>query len=153
MQVTKLKGDDHKVYQVWKGMMARCTNPKHKSYEYYGGKGVTVSDDWKDSRNFLRDMLPRPPAHQLERIDGEKGYSKENCVWATRLENMKNLKIYKSSTTGIAGVVIRENKKSFRATLKHDGKSVLHKTFSDFFEACCARKSAELLYIVPNRAK
>lgn len=155
MEVSKLTGDEKRVYWVWKGMNARCRNPKNKSYEYYGGRGITISEDWLIAENFLRDMLPRPAGHQLERVDNNKGYSKENCVWATRLSNMKNLRLYKVSTTGIAGVVRRSDAKAvvFRAMLRHDGRRVLQKDFRDFFEACCARKSAELIYVVPHLSK
>lgn len=78
-------------YRAWISMRSRCFNPKVKSYKDYGGRGITVSDRWKDSfPNFLADMGPRPLRHTLERTDNEKGYSAENCKWATWKENLNN---------------------------------------------------------------
>lgn len=73
-------------------MKMRCTSPKNISYKNYGGRGITVSDEWVDSfQNFINDMGKKPsPSHSIERLDNEKGYSKENCVWSTRTEQRKN---------------------------------------------------------------
>ena len=71
-------------------MIARCYNPKHEHYHYYGGRGITVCDEWRTFQNFLWDMGEAPVGKFLERKDNDKGYSKANCVWATRSENGRN---------------------------------------------------------------
>ena len=43
-------------YHTWAGMKARCNNPKHKTFRYYGGKGVSVCNKWNNFKNFLADM-------------------------------------------------------------------------------------------------
>jgi hypothetical protein len=82
------------LHGVWQAMIQRCTNKKDKLYKYYGGRGVTVDSRWRGERgfeNFLADMGPKPtPAHTLERKKNNEGYSKENCKWATRGEQMRN---------------------------------------------------------------
>ena len=77
---------------IWSGMKQRCCNPHNKSFVYYGARGLSVCSRWACSyENFLADMGHRPsPKHSLERRDNACGYSPDNCLWATREEQMNN---------------------------------------------------------------
>lgn len=78
-------------FGVWNNMLRRCYDPKQRGYEYYGGRGVKVCDRWHTAKNFLNDMGERPgPKYTLDRIDGEFGYSPENCRWSTWREQRMN---------------------------------------------------------------
>lgn len=72
-------------------MKNRCNNPSFKHYDRYGGRGITYDPAWNDFKNFLKDMGEKPSRrHQLERVDNDKNYNKENCIWATRREQTRN---------------------------------------------------------------
>lgn len=78
-------------YQAWGNMVSRCTNPNMPNYKFYGGRGIAVSKEWKRFIHFYRDMGDRPSSkHTLERRDNNKGYSKENCYWATTKQQSLN---------------------------------------------------------------
>lgn len=77
-------------WKSWRAMMVRCYNPKHPAYTRYGGKGIQVCQEWQDFIRFLADMGERPTGCTLDRKDGSKGYSQENCRWATVQEQNEN---------------------------------------------------------------
>lgn len=81
-----------KEYIAWRNMKSRCINEKDKHYADYGGRGITVCEEWLFSFDaFLADMGEAPSKfHSLERVLVNKSYSKDNCVWATVTEQARN---------------------------------------------------------------
>ena len=78
-------------YRVYKSMVNRCTNPNYHEYHLYGGRGITISEEFDTFEKFFAIVGPRPSEdHQLDRKDNEKGYTPENVHWATRSENARN---------------------------------------------------------------
>ena len=79
------------IYSRWRGMLSRCYNLNHSKYADYGGRGITVDPRWHRFENFLADMgEPPSPELTIDREDNDLGYSKGNCRWATRLEQVHN---------------------------------------------------------------
>jgi hypothetical protein len=81
----------HQLYNRWYSMIGRCKYPSHTSYKWYGARGVKVCDRWLVFENWLSDMGPIPfPEATIERKDGGKNYSPDNCCWASQSEQAQN---------------------------------------------------------------
>lgn len=76
---------------AWSGMIGRCLDPNHDSYEHYKARGITVCERWMTFANFLEDMGERPLGMELDRTNNDDGYYKENCRWATRKQQCRNM--------------------------------------------------------------
>lgn len=82
-------------YSAWLSMKARCYNDKHPNHKYHGGRGISVCERWRYSFvAFLADVGRKPtPAHTLDRWpDNDGNYEPGNVRWATRHEQMQNLR-------------------------------------------------------------
>lgn len=89
------RGEYRGEYLIYRAMINRCFNEKNPYYSQYGGRGITVCEDWSSFDNFIRDMGRRPSGYQLDRIDNNLGYSKNNCRWATPRQNTNNRNVTK----------------------------------------------------------
>ena len=115
---------DTRAYTSWYSMKARCDNPNHTRYEFYGGRGVTYCERWKDFDNFFEDMGEKPKGYQLDKeMNGGIGcklYSPENCCWIPSSENPKHRRPFKKGP--IDGKLPQERKDLIRQLYK-DGHS------------------------------
>ena len=79
-------GRHTRLYSIWASMKTRCLNPNSKTYHYYGGRGISICDEWKDNFSAFRDWALSNGYRDdltLDRIDSDKDYSPENCKWST----------------------------------------------------------------------
>ena len=81
-------------YKVWGTMVQRCTNPRAKYFENYGGRGISVCPEWMGRGGFARfiEHVGRRPTskHSIDRIDNARGYEPGNVRWATLVEQSRN---------------------------------------------------------------
>jgi len=87
-------GGAHPVYWVWHGMLQRCKNPNDKRYKYYGGRGITVCDEWHDAEKFIGWAVLNgwEKGLTLDRIDNNGNYKPDNCRWVTRKVQSRNMR-------------------------------------------------------------
>jgi hypothetical protein len=81
-----------KEYIAWSGMISRCEDSNRSTYNVYGGRGITVSEEWRNSYStFLKEMGRAPsPYYSLDRKNVDGNYCKSNCRWATQIEQARN---------------------------------------------------------------
>lgn len=95
-ETTSIRMSTHKAtntpeHNTWEALRQRCNNKNHLAYKYYGERGITICPEWNDFEIFLVDMGSKSsPKHSIERKDNSKGYSKDNCYWATHTAQMNN---------------------------------------------------------------
>lgn len=98
-QLKKMKPYDWRVhgktrtptYSSWCAMKGRCLNPNNHKYKDYGGRGITVCNEWVNSfESFLADMGEKPFGLSIDRLDVNGPYCKSNCKWSTPKEQANN---------------------------------------------------------------
>lgn len=143
-----------RIHKEWRAILHRCKNETASHYEYYGGRGITVCDEWKGENGFIR-FYEWAMAHgysdnlTLDRINNDKGYSPDNCRWVTHMENCHNRGIRYDSKTGVPGVQVRKMRTGevkYRVHITVNYKRVNIGHFDTLAEAAEARRQAELKY-------
>ncbi len=88
-ELKHIDGVGTRLYTTWNAMLQRCSNPKNNRYEYYGGKGITVCEDWETWSNFRdwANINGYTDELTIERRDSNKNYHPHNCEWITKSEN------------------------------------------------------------------
>ncbi len=81
-----------RLYRIWGNMHSRCENPHSSHYDYYGGRGISVCEEWHDFVNFMQwaERTGYREGLTLDRIEANEGYNPVNCRWVTMREQNRN---------------------------------------------------------------
>lgn len=85
------------LYKVWNGMKRRCHEPQAQNYRWYGGRGITVCEEWRHDFLTFRTWAENngyEKGMELDRINNDLGYNPDNCRWLTKLDNLANRRGY-----------------------------------------------------------
>jgi len=136
----------HPLYSICKDMKRRTTNPKHKFFMCYGGRGIKVCDRWLNVANFIEDMYPTyEEGLTIDRINNDGDYEPSNCRWTTRTVQARNTRILRADNiSGYRGVSRLRNK--WQGSIVINGKLKYLGIFITKLEAAIAYDS----YVVVN---
>lgn len=98
-----------RLYKIWASMKERCFNKNNAGYDRYGGRGITVCDEWINVfMSFYNYMISLPnygiPGMSIDRIDNDGNYEPGNIRWATQLSQVRKRGISKKNSSGYIGV-------------------------------------------------
>lgn len=137
-----------RLYVIWSNMKNRCTCPTNIVFCYYGGRGVTVCNEWSQSFDVFAKWAASSgycPDLELDRIDTNGNYCPFNCRWATRHEQMRNRrKPSNAKTSRFKGVSWCANVGKWRSQLRRNGKPFHIGLFASEVDAALAYNTAAM---------
>lgn len=123
---TKHNLSNHRLYNIWANMKNRCNNKESKNYKNYGGRGISVCDEWINNFIlFYNWSLENGYKNDLtiDRINHFGNYEPSNCRWVNReVQNQNTRKLYSHNTSGYRGVYFNKKSNSWKSQISIDGK-------------------------------
>ena len=109
------------MYSIWNHMLYRCYNKNFKQFSDYGGRGITVCEEWLDVKNFIDWVENKSNWEEgltLDRINNNKGYSPDNCTFSIRTIQAINQRQQINNTSGYVGVTWAEARGKWHARVQ-----------------------------------
>jgi hypothetical protein len=138
-----------RLYSIWVNIKDRTLNLKCNDYPNYGGRGITICDEWKnDFKSFYDWAMSNGYSDELsiDRIDNDEGYFPENCRWTTQTIQRRNTRIAKNNTSGYKGVSYFKRRGDYNAQIKIKSKKIHLGYFQTAEEGAIAYNN----YIIEN---
>ena len=137
-----------RLYNIWSKLKGRVLNPKNKQYNDYGGRGITICDEWLDVQNFYDWAMENGYSDELsiDRIDNDGNYKPSNCRWTTPTIQSRNQRIRKDNTSGYKGVSYNKRRSDYSAQICVKSKKIHLGYFQTAVEGAIAYNN----YIIEN---
>lgn len=148
-QGESIRTDKEALYDIWRGMRKRCNNKNHMAYNRYGGRGITVCEEWNNKFEPFYNWAINNGFQQglsIDRINSDGNYEPNNCRWATQRQQVINRGVQCNNKTGYAGIRQCKNGK-YSSHIKVNYKTMSLGTFNTKQEALNARNQ----YIINNK--
>ncbi len=132
----------HPLYNVWSAMLCRCRNKLDAGYKYYGGRGITVCEEWEKSFAIFFEWAITSgwkKGLEIDRFDNDGNYTPKNCSFVTRRLQMQNKRQLRKGRAGFLGVGISKSGCRFRARYGYKNKCVHVGYYDTAIEAAVAR--------------
>lgn len=140
----------HPLYSRWLSMTQRCTNPNHKQYSDWGGRGITICEDFKNFHTYVSIVESLPNynlALSLDRININLGYEKDNIRWVSNSIQIANQRSNSRGFNTFTGVNWSNSHKRWIARISLKGKSLFTKVCNTEEEALIYRNN----FIIENK--
>ncbi len=140
-----------KLYEVWAQIKRRTLNLKNKQYNDYGGRGITICDEWKnDFMSFynwaLSNGYEENKGLSIDRIDNDENYEPNNCRWTTRVIQGRNRRIPKNNSSGYKGVSFVKDRNKYKSYIYVNKNSIYLGSYLNVIEGAIAYNN----YIIEN---
>ena len=140
-----------RLYRIWINIKTRTLNPKTRQFNDYGGRGITICDEWKnDFMPFYNWAMSKGYEENkglsIDRIDNDGNYCPENCRWTTRIVQGRNQRVYKNNTSGYKGVRFIKDRNKYGSYINVNKKGV----FLGYFKTAVEGAIAYNNYIIEN---
>ena len=138
-----------RLYNIWVKIKGRTLNPKYKFFHDYGGRGITICEEWKNDFVSFHDWAMSngySDELSIDRINNDGNYCPENCRWTTRVIQGRNQRIRKDNTSGYKGVYYYKRGNKYKAQICVNNKNKGLGSFSTPVEGAIAYNN----YIIEN---
>ncbi len=140
-----------RLYNIWTEIKYRTLNPNFKQYNDYGGRGITICEEWKnDFMTFYEwarsNGYEENKGLSIDRINNDGNYEPDNCRWTTRVTQGRNRRIHKNNKTGYKGVSFVKDRNKYMSYITVDKNGVFLGNFQTAVEGAIAYNN----YIIEN---